>query len=252
MKVLASSPTQKIYGKPRKKMQRAQCKGFHPELCKYFRVTMECYNDRCFRIHLKGTRRKQSPPAAHEPIKLLNFKSKTSYDHHRNLAYNRPPLLLTLPTQHTTATHPTSSQLITTPHQLRNISPLIRLPFHCTLIPHHSKLSVLQPAHRQLLLNPFILLKPLHSHPKHPSVIIPPQSHTPHFNTKDGRQRTTQGGTAANDHTIFLWEVMHNVQQQLNDMMSVMSSTPASWCGGSVCFTTAFPGDSTIGGSPLE
>ena len=24
-------------------------------------------------------------------------------------------------------------------------------------------------------------------------------------------------------------EVMHNVQQQLNNMMSVMSSTPASW-----------------------
>ena len=38
----------------------------------------------------------------------------------------------------------------------------------------------------------------------------------------------TQRGTTANDH-IFLWEVMHNVQQQLNNMMSVMSPTPASW-----------------------
>ena len=33
----------------------------------------------------------------------------------------------------------------------------------------------------------------------------------------------------ANDHNIFLWEVMHNVQQQLNNMMAVTSPTPASW-----------------------
>ena len=38
-----------------------------------------------------------------------------------------------------------------------------------------------------------------------------------------------QKGTTENDHNIFLWEVMPNVQQQLNNMMAVMSPTPASW-----------------------
>ena len=44
-------------------------------------------------------------------------------------------------------------------------------------------------------------------------------------------QRTTQMGTTANDHNIFFWQVMHNVQQQLNNMMAVMSPTPDSWPG---------------------
>ena len=65
-KILASSPMQKIYGKPRKKLQSIM-QGYHPELCKYSRATRECYNDRCFRIHLKNTRHKQTPPATQEP-----------------------------------------------------------------------------------------------------------------------------------------------------------------------------------------
>ena len=73
----------------------------------------------------------------------------------------------------------------------------------------------------------------LHSHPKHTILLFPhrnPTSIPPqHLNTRDRYQRTTQRGTTANDHNIFLWEVMHNVQQQLNNMMSVMSITPASW-----------------------
>ena len=91
---------------------------------------------------------------------------------------------------------------------------------HFTLIPHHSMLSLIQPAYPQPLLNPFILPKHLHSHHKHMILlfVIPPQSHTPHLNTQDGYQRTTQRGTTTNDR-IFLWEVMHNVQQQLNNMM---------------------------------
>ena len=78
------------------------------------------------------------------------------------------PPLLTLPPH----------QLITTPHSLRNISPPIRLPFHCTLIPHHSIRSLIQPAHPQLLLNPFIHLKHLHSHPKHTILLFPASSFT--------------------------------------------------------------------------
>ena len=71
-------------------------------------------------------------------------------------------------------------------------------------------------------------LAPQTHYPTFHRIIIPPQSHTPHLNTKDGYQQMTQRGTTVNDH-IFLWEVMHNVQQQLNNMMSVMSPTPASW-----------------------
>ena len=58
-------------------------------------------------------------------------------------------------------------------------------------------LSLIQPAHPQPLLNPFILLKHLHSNHKHiillfPRIVIPPQSHTKHFSTQDGYQRMTQ------------------------------------------------------------
>ena len=95
----------------------------------------------------------------------------------QNLAYNRPPPLLTLPTQHTTATHPAPSptHYHTPPHLLHNISPPIRLPFHCTLIPHHSILSLMQPSHPEWL-NPFILLKHLHSHHKHIILLFPASS----------------------------------------------------------------------------
>ena len=121
-------------------------------------------------------------------------------------------------------------ELITTPHPLRNILPHIGLPFHCSPIPQHSMLSLIQPAPTQSLHPPQTsTLAPQRHYPTLPRIVIQPQSHTPHLNTQDGYQRTTQMGTTANDHNIFLWEVMHNVQQQLNNMMAVMSPTPASW-----------------------
>ena len=99
-----------------------------------------------------------------------NNKLTTSYDRHTiNLAYNRPPPLLTLPTQHASAAH----QLIATPHPLRNISSPIRLPFHCTPIPHQSMLSLIQPGHPQLLLNPIIRLKNLYSYHKCTVLLFP-------------------------------------------------------------------------------
>ena len=114
----------------------------------------------------------------------------------QNLANNRPPPLLTLPTQHTTATTTyLCHQLIITPHPLRNISPPIRLPSHCTLIPHHSMLSFIQPAHPQPLLNPLILFKHLHSHHKHIILLFPASSSylnpTPH--TSIPRMGTSKG-----------------------------------------------------------
>ena len=57
-------------------------------------------------------------------------------------------------------------------------------------------------------------------------IVIPPQPHTPHLNTRDGHQGRHKGAQSANDHNIFLWEVMHNVQQQSNNVMAVMSPTP--------------------------
>ena len=141
----------------------------------------------------------------------------------QNLAYNRPPPLLTLPTHHTTATHPPPSpthyyippatQYLST-HQTTvplypNAPPLHAIPY--TTSPSSTPTQSLHPPQTSALA-------PQTYYPTFPRIVIPPQSHTPHLNTQDGYQRTTQRGTTANDH-ILLWEVMHNVQQQLNNMM---------------------------------
>ena len=232
-KFLHPAPCRKYMENPEKSC-RAPCKGYHPELCKHSRATRECYNDRCFRMHLKGTRRKQTPPATQEP----STTSRTTNQQQamiksQNLAYNRPPPLLTLPTQHTTTTHsapspthyhtPPVTQYLTT-HQTtvplyRNPPPLHAIPY--TTSPSSTPAQSLHPPQASALT-------PQTHYPTFHRIVIPPQSHTPHLNTLDAYQRTTQRGTTANDH-IFLWEVMHNVQQQLNSMMSVMSPTPASW-----------------------
>ena len=152
----------------------------------------------------------------------------------QNLAYNRLLPLLTLPTQHTTATHPAPSpshyhtppatQYLTT-HQITiplypNPPPLQAIPY--TTSPSSTPTQSLHPPQTSALA-------PQTHYPTFPRIVIPPQSHIPHLNPQDGYQRTTQRGTTANYHNIFLWEVMHNVQQQLNNMMAVMSPTPASW-----------------------
>ena len=99
-KFLHPAPCRKYMETPERNC-RAQCKGYHPELCKYSRATRECYNDRCFRINLKGTRRKQTPPSIQEPSTTARI---TNQQHAmiktQNLAYNRSPPLLTLQTRH--------------------------------------------------------------------------------------------------------------------------------------------------------
>ena len=141
--------------------------------------------------------------------------------------------LLTLPTQHTTSTHsapppthyhtPPATQYLTT-HQ--NTVPLYINPLPLNFIPYATSPSSTP---TRSLHPPQTSALALQTHyPTFPRIVIPPQSHTPHLNTQDEYQRTTHRGTTANDH-IFLWEVMHNVQQQLNNMMGVMSPTPASW-----------------------
>ena len=129
----------------------------------------------------------------------------------QNLACNRPPPLLTLPTQHTTATHiapsPThyntslAMQYLTT-HQTTvplypNLPPLHAIPY--TTSPSSTPIQSLNPLQTSALA-------PQTHNPTFPRIVIPPQSHTPHLNTQDGYQRTTQRGTTANDH-IFLWEL---------------------------------------------
>ena len=163
----------------------------------------------------------------------MNYKSTTRYDKNTKPGSQPPPPLLTLPTQHTTATHPAPSpthyhtppatQYLTT-HQTTfplypNPSPLHAIPY--TTSPSSTPTQSLHPPETSTLA-------PQTHYPTFPHIIIPPQSNSPHRNTQDGYQQTTQRGTTANDH-IFLWEVMHNVQQQLNNMMSVKRPIPASW-----------------------
>ena len=138
--------------------------------------------DRCFRIHLKGTRCKQTPPATKEPsTNPRTTNQQQAMIVTQNMAYNRPPPLLTLPTQHTTDTHTAPSPTHYHTNPLRNISLPMRPPVHCTIITHHSILSPIQPTHPQVLFNPFILLKHF---PKHSILLFPGSSS--HLNTQDG------------------------------------------------------------------
>ena len=141
----------------------------------------------------------------------------------QNLAYNHPH-----PAYHCHSPCPLKNSL---PHPLCNISPLIRIPFHCTLILHHFMLSL----YNQPILNPYSIPSSSSNFCAHtPNTLsyFSPHCHPtsiPHLNTQDWYQRVTQRGTTVNDHNISLWEVMHDVQQQLNNMMAVMSPPPASW-----------------------
>ena len=119
-----------------------------------------------------------------------NYKSTTCYDQKNNLAYNRPTLFLTLPTQHTTATHPAISpthyhtppatQYLTT-HQTTvplypNPPPLHAIPY--TASPSSTSTQSLHPPQRSALA-------PQIHYPNVSRIVIPPQSHTPHLNTQD-------------------------------------------------------------------
>ena len=155
-----------------------------------------------------------------------NYKSKSGLQ--------PPPPLIILTTQHTTANHPAPSPThYHTPHPTQYLTthhttvPLYPNPPPPHAIPY--KTSSSSTPTQSLHPPQTSALAPQTHYTAFPCIIIPPQSHTLHHNTQDGYQRTTQRGTTENDHNTFLWEVMHNVQQQLNNMMAVMSPTPASW-----------------------
>ena len=110
-KFLYPVPCRKYMENPERSC-RAQCKGYHSELCKYSRATRECYNDRCFRIHLKCTRRKQTPPTTQEPIQLHELQIN-------NKLWSKHEIWLTTaphPAYHRHSTYPLTNSL---PHPTR-------------------------------------------------------------------------------------------------------------------------------------
>ena len=97
----------------------------------------------------QGHKVQANPPATQEPSTTpRTTNQQQDMIKTQNLAYDCPPPFLTLPTQHTTATLPAPHQLITTPH--------------------HSMLSLIQPADPQSL------------HPPQTSALAP-QTHYPTF-----------------------------------------------------------------------
>ena len=183
-KFLHPAPCRK-YMENHERSLRAQCKGCHPELCKYSRATRECYNDRCFRIHLKGTRRMQTKPATQDPRTTpLTTNQQQALIKPQNLAHNRPLPLLTLPTQHTTATQPAPSptHYLTPPATQYLTTHQTTVPLYPNPPPLHAIPNTT--SHPQPLLNPFIVLKHPHSHHKHIIQLFPTSSShlnpTPH------------------------------------------------------------------------
>ena len=114
-----------------------------------------------------------------------NYKSTTSYDRHRKSGLQPSPLLLTLFTLHTTATHPAPSPthyhtppatkyLIThqtTVELYSNPLPLQAIPF--TTSSSSTPTQSLHPPQTPALT-------PQKHYHTFPRIIIPPQSHTPH------------------------------------------------------------------------
>ena len=119
----------------------------------------------------------------------LDYKSSTSYDRHAKSGLQpSPTLLLTLPTQHTTATHPVPSpthyctppatQYLTT-HQTTaplypNHPPLRAIPY--TTSPSSTPTQSLHPPHTSALA-------PQTHYPTFLRIVIPPQFPTPYLNT---------------------------------------------------------------------
>ena len=146
-------------------------------------------------------------PLGHLPYYSMNYKSTTSYDCHTKFGLQPALSLLTLPTQHTTSTHPAPSghhQLNSLPHP----HPMEYLNTDQTTVPLYPNP---QPRHaipyttgssstptQSLHPSQTSALAPQTHYPSFPRIIIPPQSHT-----QDGYQRKTQRGTTENDDNTF-------------------------------------------------
>ena len=156
----------------------------------------------------------------------------------QNLAYNRPPALLTLtlPNRHATNTHPAPSpthydtppptQYLNTPHTTvpgyPNAPPLYPIPYTTSL-----SSTPTQSLHPPLTS----AFAPQIHYPSFSRIVISPQSGTPHLNIPRMGTSEQHKGAQLRMTIIFFYgrKVTHNVQQQLNNMMAVMSPTLASW-----------------------
>ena len=202
-KFLHTAPCRKYMKNPDRGC-KAQCKSYHPELCKYSRARRECCNVRCFRIHLKATRWKQTPPATQKPSttpRTTNLWSPykiclTTAPHTcQHSPLSMPPLLI-LPPQ----------QRITTPHPCALPPP----SHYCSTVPRSSPLHA-NPYTTSSSWTPQSIhppqtskLAPQTHYPTFLHIVIPPQPHPPQHNTVDGYQKTAQRGTTSNDNNIFL------------------------------------------------
>ena len=182
-KFLHPAPRRKYMKNPEKSC-RAQWKGYHPELCKCLKATRECCDDSCLRTHLKGTRRKQAPAVTQEPSKTRRTTNQQqAVIATQNLAYNRPPLLLTLRTQNTTATHfsPSPTHYHTYPQTQYLTTHQTTVPLYPNPPPLHNINYITSSS--STLLNPFICRKQLHSHAKHTILLF--LTSTSHLNSQD-------------------------------------------------------------------
>ena len=137
-----------------------------------------------------------------------NYKSKASYDQNTKSGLQPPPTLVNTPHpayyRHSPCPSPThyhtppATQYLTT-HQTTvplypNPPPLHYIPY--TTSPSSTPTQSLHPPQTSALA-------PQTHYPTFPRIVIPPQSHTAHYNTQDGYQRTTQRGTTVNDHIFY-------------------------------------------------
>ena len=186
---------------------RAQCKGYHPDLRKYSRAKMECYNEMCFRVHprAQGASKPHLRPRYQVQLPELQSNNNLWSPHKIWLTTASHPCYTP---QHATATHPAPS-----PTHYHTPPPTQYLTTHQTTVPLHSNPPPLNAipyttsssSTLTQSLHPPVTsaLTPQSHYPSFPRIVIPPQSHTPHLNTQDGYQRTTPRVTTANDHNIF-------------------------------------------------
>ena len=139
-KFLHPAPCKKYMENPERSC-RAQSRGYHPELCKYSRATMECYNDSASEYISRA--QGASKPYLRPRNKLQLPKQQIN---HKLWSPNK--IWLTLPTQHTTAPSPTDYH--TTPATKY-------LTTHQTTVSLYSNPPPLHASYNQPILNSYLI-----------------------------------------------------------------------------------------------
>ena len=63
-----------------------ECEFYHPMICKSSAEKSECYNRRCRKLHLKGTKRRRPRTSAHSP----NYTNQEPHNSNRTFIHPRP------------------------------------------------------------------------------------------------------------------------------------------------------------------